>query len=297
MTDTNDQLFSLIQSIPLLEPQSSVAAISPTLFEGDPSNASIYFGTGLTTSKAMSVGMPFDVVGMLSVAERLRRHLGFGRIFQLIANTHAKSNPFIRPDEVDALAARVKETMQRLARTMGMESVYVPVLSSEFDATPEYREIFTGIDSPDHEYVRREWADIEFLRRHHGLRLKLSWIIGAKVNKVGFDERLYDPRFSEVTGQSMSFVYLWPGRTLDRERPRVSPYISTPGERRVLLTPGEDVAAKLAAANEVYGDDKVTRGVIDHWAMIVAQYEAVVDSLGDRPTPEKVQMIIDRVFA
>jgi len=287
MTDLKE----LVNTVPLFEPTSSLNGIQPELTERE-SGGSLYFGTGLTTAKAPSVGVPFDVVGMLCVANKLREVLQLDQVIQLIADTHALSNEFNTPESVKVMADRMIDVSGRVAKLLEMK--YTPILASNIDQKPEYIEILQSINTDDHEYVRREWADIEFLRRHYDLRLKLSWTIGLKVNRVGFDERLYDPRFREVMGQSMSFVYLLPGRTLDIDRPKVSPYIAVEGERRILLQPGEDVAAKIAEAQEV--QDNKLKSAIKHLADIVALFEELQGKVPGDTTEEKVQVIINKLF-
>ena len=52
----------------------------------------IFYGTGLCTPTELSIGLPFDILGMIFVAERIRRMFGFSKVFHHIADTHAKSN-------------------------------------------------------------------------------------------------------------------------------------------------------------------------------------------------------------
>ena len=286
----------LISLSPLLEPTSSRNGVDSSLLANGATGGSLYFGTGLTTARAMSVGVPFDVVGMIVVAEKLRRRLGLDRIIQLIADTHALSNEFTDAATISALASQMRDTTARVAQLVGMGEVFTPILASGFHESPDYLEVYNGIKSDDHEYVRREWADIEFLRRQYGLRVKLSWIVDPKTKKIGFDERLYDRRFREVMGQAMSFLYIWAGRTLDRDRQKASPYISIPGERRIMLQPGECVQAKLDEADLTYGEGKLT-ATHAHLATIVAEFEGLFGTVNGTTTAEKVQSIIDATFA
>ncbi|RJR29200.1 hypothetical protein C4564_02570 [Candidatus Microgenomates bacterium] len=284
------KLKDFINTAPLLEPESSLNGIQPELEEG--SGGSLYFGTGLTTSKAPSIGVPFDVVGMLCVAKKLREVLSLNEVIQFIADTHALSNDFNTSESVKAIADKMVDASGRVARLLDMK--YTPILASDIDHKPEYLEIFNSIESDDHEYVRREWTDIEYLRQQHSLRLKLSWTIGPKVNKLGFDERLYDLRFREVMGHTMSFIYLLPGRTLDIDRPKVSPYISVEGERRILLQKGEDVAGKIAEAKDTQNNK--LKSAMKHLASIVALFEELQGEVPGSTTEEKVQSIIDMIF-
>ena len=82
MTDLKE----LINTVPLFEPTSSLNGIQPELTERE-SGGSLYFGTGLTTAKALSVGVPFDVVGMLCVAKKFTRCCILIRLFNSL-QTH-----------------------------------------------------------------------------------------------------------------------------------------------------------------------------------------------------------------
>lgn len=291
-----ERIIRLIHEVPLIDPTSSEAGILPTL-SGAAKGGALYFGTGLTTAKAISVGVPFDVLGMLLVADKIRRELGLSMVIQLVADTHAKSNLFTNPDEVDAMAELMKNVSARVASLIGLSGAYTLLKSSDFDQKSDYREILGGVISDDHEYVRREWSDIEYLRRAYGLVIKLSWVIDPKAKRVGFDERLYDLRFRDVIGQSMSFVYVNPGRTLDPNRIKASPYISIAGENRILLCPNEDVRKKFAEAERNFGTDKLN-GTRQHLSHVVAMYEKQVEAVAgaDTPLEDKIQLIINRIF-
>lgn len=271
----------LLKETPLLEATSTLNGVDQSLVEDidnpdSPPEGSVYFGTGLCTAKAMTVGVPFDVLGMLFVAEKLRRYFGLKKIIQLVADTHAKSNSFTNPEEVDRAASRMIETIHTVVSSLGQEEIFHPLLSSSFDTSPEYQNVFQGIQTDDHEYVRREWSDIEYLRQQQDLKLKLSWIVDPKAKKVGFDERLYDLRFREVTGQEMSFAYVMAGRTLDADRPKVSPYICIPKENRILLQKDEKVVEKLESAKARLSETRF-KSIEDHLESIVNMYNDLFD--------------------
>lgn len=292
-----ERIIQMIHGIPIIEAKSSEAGILSSL-ANDAEGGVLYFGTGLTTSRAMSVGVPFDLLGLLLVADIICRELKLSRVIQLIADTHAKSNIFTNNDEVDAMAALMKNVSTRVANFIGLSQKYTVLKSSEFDQKPEYQEIFNNIVSDDHEYVRREWSDIEYMRREYRLVLKLSWIVDPKAKKVGFDERLYDLRFRDVVGQNMSFIYVNPGYTFDPNRMKVSPYITILGEHRVIFSPKEDVRKKFMEAENKFGADKL-KETRKHLAQIVAMCEDRVGAIANSNTEleEKVQLIIGKVFS
>ncbi|MFH1840860.1 MAG: hypothetical protein ABH807_01770, partial [Candidatus Shapirobacteria bacterium] len=51
----------------------------------------IFFGTGLTTPKTITKGVPFDVLSMILGAELLKRQIKMKKVIHLIADTHAIS--------------------------------------------------------------------------------------------------------------------------------------------------------------------------------------------------------------
>jgi hypothetical protein len=286
-------LKNLIMNEALIEHEPTLQDLNlQTLEKGG--EGSIYYGTGLTTPKAIMQGIPFDILGMVLVAERIRRTLGYREIFHHVADTHAKTNEWIDPVQVDEKAAEVRETLARVSRNLGLDNLRV-VMSSEFDSLPEYLDLVNHFksNSDQHEYVIREMADMEWYRKNHGLSIKMGWIIQATETELGFDERLFDREYKRIMGEQISFVYTKPGRTLDLSRPKVSPYIQIEGEARVLLKKGENVASKLSEATEKTGD-KHLGGARKHLESIVRTYEKLFGSLGRDPLEQKIQNIIDK---
>lgn len=281
---------------PLIEQRPTLDATSFAALESNP-QGSIYYGTGLTTPKAIAVGLPFDVLGMMLVAERVKKSLGLTEIYHHVADTHAKTNEWIDPQEVDRRAKIVRDTLTRVASNLELDGFNV-TLASEFDQSPEYQasvEHFKS-KSTEHEYVIREMADMEWYRKMHGTVVKMGWIIQASEAPVGFDERLFDQEYKRIEGDKLSFVYTKPGRTLDLSRPKASPYIQIEDENRILLEKGEDAISKMQEAT-VRMKDPHLGGARKHIDSIVRLYEKMFGSFGKVPLEEKVQAIIDKATA
>jgi hypothetical protein len=150
--------------------------------------------------------------------------------------------------------------------------------------------------SAEHEYVKREMADIEWYRQKADVRIKMGWIIQAKETEMGFDERRFDREYLSFHPGQMSFVYTKPGRTFDTSRPKASPYISVDGEQRLMLNPGIDVESVFSEVGDVN-----LGGARKHIQNIVRLYESLYGNLGkidnDKITlGSKVQFIIDKCF-
>lgn len=281
---------NLIQNEPLIEVRPSLEGINPNSLTSD---GSIYYGTGLCTARELSDALPFDVLGMVLVAEKIRRGTGMKTIYHHIADTHAKSNNLFRDEDVDRQANIAREALGKMAQNLELENFEI-LLASEFDQTPEYREIYNGIDTDKHDYVRREVSDMEWYNRYRGVVVKLGWIIQAAETDLGFDERVFDREYKSTIGGNLSFAYLKPGRTFDKSRPKVSPYIHIPGEARILLKAHEDVKAKVAEAERKLGD-KHLGGARRHLTNIIRLYEKLFGSLGNICFEDKIQAIIDKV--
>ena len=67
----------------------------------------------------------------LLTAEQLRRSGGFEKIIHHIADSHAKTNAFIDPKEVDNLAKSVKSTLERTAHNLKLSGFKI-TLASDF---------------------------------------------------------------------------------------------------------------------------------------------------------------------
>lgn len=289
-----DRVVKIVQNEALIEAEPTLQFLNEESFAGE--GGSLYYGTGLTTPRAISEGLPFDVLGMMLTAEKLRRTAGLDTVYHHIADTHAKTNDWISAQSVDEIAARTIAVLEAVSKGLGLDSFQF-VLSSMFDSSDEYRDLVASFGgSSEHEYVRREMADMEWYRSKADVRMKLGWIIQAKETDMGFDERRFDREYLRFHPGKMSFVYTKPGRTFDTSRPKASPYISIAGEKRLLLNADTDVRQVFEDLN-----DPSLGGAKKHIESIVRLYESLYGSLGkigpDNTLADKIQTIINKCFS
>jgi len=295
--DKNESISKFIiflKNEPLIEVGESINGISEVLLQKD--KRTIFYGTGLCTPTSISIGLPFDVLGMIFIAERIRKTFNFNKVVHHIADTHAKSNNLFSDEEIENLAKKTKADLAKIFRNFGLNNFEVN-LASDFDKTSEYKDLLNQIPKTENEYVRREIADIRWFSIKHNVNLKLGWLINTGSDlQQGSDEMLFDGNFSKLFPNSMSFIYLKPGRTFNRARQRVSPYIFLKGENRIMLRKGEDVKEKFRQAEIEWGD-KFFGGARKHLENIVHVYEKLYGNMTGIPLEEKIQQILDKAIA
>ena len=286
-------LVKILQNESLIHVKPTLEMIHPSFIESP--RGSVYYGTGLATPKAPSIGLPFDVLILVLNAELLRRKFSLDQIHHHIADTHALTNSFCTKESVAGMAKEYCEILERIAKVTGIKlNIH---LSSEFDQTPDYREIFAMIKTIKNEYVHRELTDMLWYHDKHNVHLKLGWLIQDTETEIGFDERLFDREFRAVCDGTMSFAYSVAGRTFDPKRMRTSPYIAIDGETRVLLKPDENAREKFETGVQLWNGDRKVGGTISHLNAILRLWDRIC------PTPlprgdiiDRVQSVIDLIF-
>jgi hypothetical protein len=256
---------------------------------------SIFYGTGITTQDTISAGLPFDILGMMLAAEKIRRIGSFDTVYHHIADSHATANEHVTQDSANAVSLDLQNKLERIKNNLDLNA-FVIVRGSTIEDEPEYSKLLNK--NIINQYVRREVADIEWYRKNCGVKVKLGWVAQAK-NKddedVGFDEKIYDQTYiQEYPSSQLVFLYTKPGRTFDLSRPKASPYITTDCDHRLMLVEGEDVELKIIKAVEKAKGDKQLGGALKHIGRIVNLFETTVKNLGrTMPIEQKIQTIID----
>lgn len=292
VTTHKSKLVNLLKNEPFIEHEFSLPMIADSFWNSK--GGALYYGTGLCNSHAITVGMPFDILAMVLVAEKLRSALGLSEVFHHIADTHALCN---LPESRAAIlqkAAEIETVMNKVVQKLGL-SHFVILRSSSFDSSPEYTNFMRQVDAQNgdnrnEEYVQRELADMLWYQAKHGVVIKLGWA----ASDFSFDERWYDDKFVRCFGRSLSFIYTKAGRAFSRKI-RVVPYIAITEEDRILLRAGEPVEEKFNRAAQHSREDTVN-GVANYFAAICRLYERLVRPLEKRSIPQKIQQIIDHIF-
>jgi hypothetical protein len=205
----------------------------------------------------------------------------------LVADTHAITNGF-DVQSVDRLARKYQETLQQTVENLGFSGWKV-TRASEIDQTPTYRDLLRTIEA-SHDYIRRELADMWWFNREHGMNLKVGWALNGSKNS---DETSFDQEFQMQFGNPLGFLYVVPGRTFDPKRLRSAPYFCTNSEERILLQADENVANKIASAQEQFGQ-QATRPYENFLSQVIRLYDKTVERTERGSIADRLQQVIDR---
>jgi hypothetical protein len=217
---------------------------------------------------------------MVFAGETLRRALGLGRTFILVADRNAASTGLGDLD-VQRSRARLRATLEAVYAQLAFP---VTILSaSELRHGREIEALARRLPAPNH-YIALQLAQMEHMRRMNAA-IKLGWAAPGFDN----DETAFDRLFDRLLGQPLAYLYTRAGRTLDPGRLRCSPYVCQRREARVLLERGENIAAKLAAG----APTPAVRGYRRLLTRLARAHRHLVGP--DRPGPpiERLQSVLD----
>ena len=288
---TKKEIITFLQNEPLIEAELSDGAVE-SLSHIDPKNKSLFFGIGLCTAKEPAVAIPFDILSFFLVAERLRQFLGLSRVVVLIADTHALTNSFMTPDIVRALTQKSLRTLSAIVQNLQLNKFEL-LVHSDIAIQKSFTMTLNAIPTMDNQYLRHEIADITWLAKHRMVVLKLGWSIDSSPVPGGHDERFFDTALQKIASVPIGFLYLKAGRTFDKHRQKVSPYIAVSEEPRIIIDSNENVRGKFDAARASWGDDHFG-GTRKHIADIVRLFEKLFGQLPSLSLEQKIEHMMKR---
>lgn len=296
MRDTRSAVFEALERLvtqqSLFDTRASLTGLSHIAAQ-QRAPASVFLGLGVAGHHEISLGLPFDALGMLFAAEQARRILRAPTMTVLIADAHAVCNG--HEAGLVAEMAQSHETVLRcVLRRLCWNHVHVVRARDlhALDAHVRLHEQIRRITPRDvHPYVTREIADIEFFARRSGSILKVGWALRAASSEV-WDERAFDERYQRWVGGHVGFVYCKPGRTLDDRRRRAPPYLVRDPARRVCLARGERVREKLERAS-AHASVSTLRGVRRHLKAITRSYKQLVKPLSGNVEDQAQELLAD----
>lgn len=285
-----------IQSHAPPDPLRTLAAVVATvpLFEFSATNglatdavcgsSASWFGVGLS-GRCPSQGVPIDILQMVFAQEIVRRSLNLRRSIVLVADSNAcaAGHP---PAAIAAVRERLQWTLHAVARQFRFP---LEVLSATALDTPRYARALARLAEATNPYVAEQVVQMQLMRQA-GAGVKIGWAVRG----FDHDERHFDRLHDRSFPQRLAYIYTRGGRSLSAARPRCSPYVCESRTDRLLLEPGERLAAKL----DRFGHDRrhpLVRGYRRLIAHLARAHRQLVGP--DRPwaPEERIQSIVDRL--
>ena len=243
-----------------------------------------WFGVGLA-GRWPSQGVPVDILQMVFAQEIVRRSLGLSRSFALIAdrNACAAGQPAAA---IAAAKERLEWTLLAVARQFRFPLEVLPATAL---ASPRQARVLVEKVPAPNPYVAEQVAQMQIMRLA-GAGVKIGWAVRGFHN----DERRFDHLHDRSFPARLAYIYTRGGRSLSAARPRCSPYVCERRDDRLLLEPGERLAAKL----DRFGRDRrhpLVRGYRRLLARLARAHRQLVGP--DRPwaPEERIQSIVDRL--
>lgn len=290
------RLRKLVQQHPLIETRPSQLALRD-ICHPPRGLDSVFIGIGLASGPHLSASLPLDALGMLLMGEQVRQVVGARELVVLVADTHARSNGIPTLDVLKK-ADEYAELLSRVQRRIGLHQMRI-MLASDIHCQPDFQDIYLEIKRraplQDHDYFKREVADIEYFHRRSGGVVKVGWTMdrgGQGVTKR--DERAFDRRFCRWVGRHVPFVYCKAGRVFDDQRRKASPYLTLDPQRRLCLNPDEDVRGKVQCARREVSVSTF-RGVGRHLSAVTRTYGQVVAPVRG-PLEQRVELMLQNLF-
>lgn len=288
-TMQSNDMQKLLTQIPLL--QSIENLDSDLMAQTRTETPNLFLGIGIVTSQHIATGVPIDILGMIFSAELLRRKLNSQKVFVFLADQHALTNEHLDKKLIKIQAAKTLHILSKLIINFDLQHFHL-VQCTMLNFVPSIKEIFAQLPDIENQYLKHEIADILWLKKFHNVKFKLGWSMSKQSQVEGHDERFFDQTIQQFQSD-VSFLHLKPGRTFDENRPRVSPYISLTGEKRILLEPKENATKKLATFKQDC-PKPVFVATTRHLSQIVRLHDQLFEPFKFMRFEEKIQAILER---
>jgi hypothetical protein len=274
-------LATAVSAVPLFE-----ASAMSDGFDDDAlrSSRASWFGVGLS-GRCPSQGIPIDLLVMVFAQEIVRRALDLQRSFVLLADSNACAAGH-SPTAIVAVKERLEWTLGTIARQFRFP---LEVLCASALYRPWFAQRFAPRAQSLGPYVAQQVAQMQLMRQA-GAGVKIGWVVRGFDN----DERRFDRLHDRSFPARLAYIYTRGGRSLNAAHPRCSPYLCESRTDRLLLEPGEHLAAKL----DRFGRDRrhpLVRGYRRLLGHLARAHRQLVGP--DRPwaPEERIQAIVDRL--
>lgn len=224
-----------------------------------PKAGRIYAGIGLA-GRALSLGLPVDVLSLICAVEHLRRQSQAETALLLVADQNALAAGF-SPRRVHALSQRYFEQIDKMCKLMGL-----PLQFELASQSPRFALALPRVESAIEQLQLPAYVGLQLQQMAQlatqGFGMKVGWRMpGANRDELHFDRLFIDHIQTLCPPNAVSttaFVYCHSGRTFDDRGPRACPYIAYDQETRLMVGQKEKFLSHLV--REFARAPRATRG-------------------------------------
>lgn len=291
----------------LIEVNPSTAGINAlTKLEKQNPAAPLFFGIGGGSWRELSKGLPFDVLSMVLVGQKIKQILGLGQCYILLANSTTRINGFSKK-AVDKVMIGQKDLLQIVLDGLGIKNDWEVFLETNLEevigpeAKARYESIVAIADKMpligNHYYSRETAITLIF----GGIK------IGWHAKGVKNDERVFDQKTAlyakhNETPHTTSYIYTPAGiRICPKIVERAPPYVLLWPKKRLCLNYLEDPVAKIRANGGLWSkaSRKLFGGTAQLFEEIILGKEIPISgerSFKGQGIAEKTDFILQHIF-
>lgn len=262
----------------------------------------IMVGIGLRGRHGMTLGIPYDIIGLLLAARTVRDAFGDLPLIIVLGDAQAEETG-VRSVIVAYWVRRWLRALRCLSVALDLSPVEI-VRSHALARDPVHQRACVALaqrlPADASRYCTLQAADTITLQRRYGALIKVGWAMGRSVawshfDETGFDYPLHASSMPWASPGRLGFVYTGPGRGFLDEAPRRVPYVVSAPGARLLLDADEDPAAKIAHAREA-ASTPTLQGALRHLKSITRLYSRLVRPLRG-PLEDQLSTILEDVHA
>lgn len=287
----------------------------------DFTNKTMYFGTGLASVGAPSLGFGVEILGTILASLWLKRNLGLDKVIHEISTIGYNIDEETRLKLID----KEKRIIDNLIKNLQIEDSYVLLFSHDYHKDKEFNEIFpsveeslsifknTGAFETIGGYTALQITGMKYLYNKYDTRLKLGWITdkkeplgevtkeqAEKMIEIGHLNEYYFDNMYKFVFPKDDYSFLYTPCAIDfANGNRCVPYTVTEGQNRPVLGDSSIVDYCNGIPNGK-GKNKIIR----NWDLyIVSVFEELFEKIpvtnNDKniETIEKVEYIKKKVLS
>ena len=304
--------------------QKKAMRLDPQLTASNAGSFTLYFGTGLASTKEPSQGFGFEFLTTILSAIWLQQKFGFRAIIHEISTVGFS----IKEEEKAPLLQQERTVVDRIISALGVSQHYEVIYSERYHEDRRFHDIENIVASklstldgiPRFQDFKRysilQITGMRYLYETRMTRVKVGWITDAKVPPAAVSKEFLEPFIQKCVinefyfdclyryvfpEDTYSFIYTPPGFNLINDF-RGAPYTVTPSHIRPIL--GRDNLRTYLTRKDIM-ESTTHHTVIRQWqTMIVEMYEftsgmSIPSSVAEddeEETVEKIQWIVDHLL-